>query len=203
MYPFSELWKIIDRIVLHLLCLLLNLVVNPATSTNKPAKQHWRKKKTAQYTPQMIIILCQWNIFLDLHSAIIFNLWNHSLIGSWGFIGCLLLSMPRRRALSKKTNKKNNIKTPTWIHQCMIGMPNVLFVSWRYSTKTAGFFHLAFLCVLICAQNVRRVEILWLRKTDSCSSAVDYILPSLEKLLVSLVDKRKHLIFILIYSSTH
>lgn len=104
-----------------------------------------KKKQKPQYAPQMIIIRCQWNIFLDLHSAIIFNLWNHSLIGSWGFIGCLLLSMPRRRALSKKNKKNKNIKTPTWIHQHMIGMPNVvLFVSWRYSTKTAGFCHFAF-----------------------------------------------------------
>lgn len=117
-------------------------------------------------------------------------------IGKWRIIPHSLWSMPSGRLFFQKP--------PTWIHQFTIEMPRFVlpntqcifffsFISWRYPAKTAGFCHSASLNVFIFTPNVRRVEILWLWKTDSCSSILHSILHSLKK--YPLMIWERHLIF--------
>lgn len=160
-----------------------DLVVKAATSTNKTTRQTVRET-----------VLCVWTnySYRSIGTSFLTLIYQSYLtyeiifltIGTWSLIPHSW-SMPSGRAFFQQK------KPPTWIHQCTIEMPRFLlpntlcifssFISWRHPAKTAGFCHSASLNVFIFTPNVRRVEIFWLRKTDSCSSTVHSILPSLEK----------------------
>lgn len=183
MCPLDELWEIIDHIVLHLLCLLPRL-------SSQSSHVHKQNNQTNRET-----VLCVWTnysyrlIGTSFLTLIYPSYLTYEIIfltvGTWSLIPHSLWSMPSGRAFFQKKTQ------PTWIHQCTVEMPRFVlpntlcifssFISWRHPAKTAGFCHSASLNVFIFTPNVRRVEIFWLRKTDSCSSTVHSILPSLKK----------------------
>ncbi len=182
MCPLDELWEIIDQIVLHLLCLPPRL--------SSQSKQNNAHKHTVSQT-----ILCVWtNVkYLSVGILLLTLIYPSYLtyeitfltIGKWNIIPHSLWSMPSGRAFFQKTTYLNpsvhhwNAKICTSKYTVHF-FPS--FMSWRYPAKTAGFCHSASLNVFIFTPNVRRVEIFWLRKTDSCSSTTRNILPSLKKI---------------------
>lgn len=163
-----------------------DLAVKEAASTNKTTKT---MHMSSQLDSALLLNRCEvsdsWNIFLDLDLPSLFDLWNH-IFNNWQveYNSTLIVKHAKWESILPKTTYLNpsvhhwNAKICTSKYTVHFFLS---FISWRYPAKTAGFCHSASLNVFIFTPNVRRVEILWLRKTDSCSSAVHSILPSLKK----------------------
>lgn len=188
MCPLNELWEIIDQIVLHLLCLLPRLS-SLSRRVNKQNSQNNAHKLTVRQP-----VHCFWtnvkhpSVGISLLTLIYSSYLTYEItfltIGKWSIIPHSLWSMPSGRAFLQKTTYLNP-SVHHWNAKICTSKYTVhffsSFISWRYPAKTAGFCHSASLNVFIFTPNVRRVEIFWLRKTDSCSSSVHSILPPLKK----------------------
>ena len=164
------------------------LAVKAAASTNKTTKT---MQMSTQLDRQSSVLLsrCEvsvgWNIALDLASPILFDLWNH-IFNNWQveYNSTLIVKHAKWESILPKNHLLESISTPLKCQDLYFQIHYAFFfsfISWRYPAKTAGFCHSASLNVFIFTPNVRRVEIFWLRKTDSCSSTVHSILPSLKK----------------------
>lgn len=180
--PLRELWEIIDQLVLRLLCLPPRL--KAAKSTNKNNHKH----TVCQWIHCFWInvkYLSVWKLLLTLiyPSYLTYEI-TFLTIGKSSIIPHSLWSMPSGRAFFQKTTYLNP-SVHHWNAKICTSKYTVhffpCFISWRYPAKTAGFCHSASLNVFIFTLNVRRVEILWLRKTDSCSSSLHSILHFSEK----------------------
>lgn len=205
MCPLNELWEIIDQIVLHLLCLLPWL----SSQSGHIHKQN-SQNNAHEHTLKLIVHCFRTNVkYLSVGISLLTLIYpsyltyeiTFSTIGRWCIIPHSLWSMPSGRAFFQKHHLLESISTPlkcqVLYFQIYCAFFFLSFISWRYPARTAGFCHTASLNVFIFTPNVRRVEIFWLRKTDSCSSAVHSILPSLKKNNSShpLMIWERHLIF--------
>lgn len=199
------------RSLINLSCIcfvcLPDLAVKAAKSTNKNNHKH----TVCQWIHCFWInvkYLSVWKLLLTLiyPSYLTYEI-TFLTIGKSSIIPHSLWSMPSGRAFFQK-NTYLNPSVHHWNAKICTSKYTVhffpSFISWRYPAKTAGFCHSASLNVFIFTPNVRRVEILWLRKTDSCSSSLHSILHFSEKkkkLLTSPDDMGKAFNIFLIYSN--
>lgn len=185
MCPLTELGEIIDHIVLHLLC-FLPWLSSQSSHIHKQNSQNNAQEQTVRQT-----VLCFWTndnypstgtSFLTLiypsyltYEVIFFNNWQLEFNSR--------LTVKHAKSSTKK-HLLESISAPLKCQDLYLQIHWAFFssfLSWRYPAKTAGFCRSASLNVFIFTTNVRRVEIFWLRKTDSCSSEVCSMLPSLKK----------------------
>lgn len=168
-------------------CLAVDLAVKAAVSTNKTTK-------TMHISTVSQTVHCFWtnvkypSVGISLLTLIYPSYLTYEItfltIGKCSIIPHSLWSMPSGRAFFQKNHLLESISTPLKCQDLFFQIHCAFFlsfISWRYPAKTAGFCHSASLNVFIFTPNVRRVEIFWLRKTDSCSSTVHSILRSLKK----------------------
>lgn len=154
------------------------LLVWAATYINKPARQTVRlNKRRLSFSS---------NASLDLRVRSELDWMKFQQLGSRGLILRSLWEMPNWSAFFQKhPTCLNPSAEPLKCQDSYFQAHSAVFshfTSWRYAARTAGLCHSLSSNVFIFTPNVRRVEVLWLRKTDRCSSTVgNILLPSLRK----------------------